>query len=200
MSGLLAAVVGWYLLDGLVPRFLEPGTRTAQVLLGGTLAASAAVGATLAALRVPASRLGVAWGLWPAAAAVVFVATGAAKSAQLAGMAASALGGLVLWAWLRPAHDWLSRTAAPLVVLLGLAALQHLGYGSEVGPLPMALILVPGLLLGLWTLLRPVTLPAAAESVLLALLVLAPLSVGLLLSASGSAGSEDSYGGYDPYG
>ena len=178
-----------------MPRFLEPGTRTLYVAVGGLLAVGAAVGATSAALRVPAARLGIAWGLWPAAAAVIFVSSGGAKSAQLAGMAGSALGGLVLWAWLRPGPDWLSRSAAPLVVLLGLAALQHLGYGSEVGALPMAAILVPGLLLGLWAWCRPAALPAAVEATLLVLMVALPLGIAWGVMSTGSSNS-----GYDPYG
>lgn len=196
---LLAAGVAAYCLPmtkPLVPRFWETSAWSTAAILAGLAAAFACGSSMLAAARLTAVRYLPAMVAWAGLAAGLLMASGSARSAQTAGLAAAATGALLVFAWLRPAGRWHHNLAAPLCALLAAMAVQHYGFGDEVDPKPLFLLAAPGFLQAGWVAISSKPRAAWIDTLALLLLTATPLAVGWWIYASAVPADPYGYGGY----
>lgn len=199
MVVLLAAGVTAYCLPmtkPLVPRFWESSDWSTVAMIAGLSAAFSCGASMAAAARLSAVRYLPAMVAWAGLAAGLLMASGSARSAQTAGLAAAAAGALMLFSWIRPAGRWHHRLAAPLCALFAVMAVQHYGFGDEVDPLPLLLLAAPGFLQAAWTALPGKSRPAWVDTLALVLLTAAPLAAGWWIYASAVPADPYGYGGY----
>lgn len=200
LLGLLVAASTWSKLSGLVPDFWSSGYHKQALAATALAVAFAAWGAWSAAARLSAARVAPAFVAWAGLASLVLMESGSARGAQTSGLAASALGALMLCSWLRPAGPWLRGASAPFIGLLGMTALMHHGYGDEVAGWPLLLLALPGPLMLLWDRLAPARRAAWRDVLVLLLLTVAPLLLAWWVFASAAPAESSGYGGYGDYG
>jgi hypothetical protein len=195
---LLAAGVTAYCLPmtkPLVPRFWETFAWSTAAAVAGLSAALSAAASMSAAARFSAARYLPALVVWAGLAAGMLMASGSARSAQTAGIAATAAGALLLFSWLRPAGRWHLNLAVPFCALFAVMAVQHYGFGDEVEPWPLLLLAAPGFLQAGWAALPAKPRAAWIDALALLLLTAAPLAVGWWIYASAAPADPYGYGG-----
>lgn len=180
----------------LVPRFWETSAWSTTAMVAGLAAAFSAGASMRAAARFSAPRYLPAMVAWAGLAAGLLMASGSARSAQTAGLAAAACGALMLFSWLRPAGRWHHHLATPLCALFGVMAVQHYGFGDEVEPWPLLLLAAPGFLQAAWSMLPGKSRAAWIDASVLLLLTAAPIVAGWWIYASAVPADPYGYGGY----
>jgi hypothetical protein len=198
LSVLIAAGVTAYCLpmtEPLVPRFWEASDRSTMAMVAGLSAAFCAAASMSAAARFTAARYLPAMVVWAGLAAGMLMASGSARSAQTAGLAAAAAGALLLFSWLRPAGRWHHNLAAPLCALFAVMAVQHYGFGDEVAPWPLLLLAAPGFLQAAWAAVPGKPRAAWVDILVLVIVTAAPLAVGWWIYASSAPVDPYGYGG-----
>jgi hypothetical protein len=199
LTVLLAAGITAYCLPmtkPLVPRFWDSSDWSTAAVAAGLAAALSCNSSMNTAARFSAVRYLPAMLAWPALAAGLLMASGSARSAQTAGLAAAAAGALMLFSWLRPAGRWHHRLAVPLCALFAAMAVQHYGFGDEVDPKPLFWLAAPGFLQAGWAALPGKPRAAWIDTLALVLLTAAPLLVGWWMFASAVPADPYGPGGY----
>lgn len=199
LTVLLAAGVTAYclpMMKPLVPRFWETAQWSAAAMTAGVLAAFSCGSSMSAAARFTSARYVPAMVAWAALAAGLLMASGSARSAQTAGLAAAAAGALMLFSWLRPAGRWHHNLSVPLCALFAVMAVQHYGFGDEVDFKPLLLLAAPGFLQAGWAALPGKPRAAWIDALALVFLTATPLLVGWWMFASAVPAEPYGYGGY----
>lgn len=196
LLGLGVAAYSLPMTQGLVPRFWETSQWWTVALIAGAATALAAAGSLSLAARLSAARLLPALVVWCSVASGLLMASGSARAAQTAGIGASAAGALMLFSWLKPVGPWAAHLTMPWIALLGVLAVQHLGYGDEVMAWPLLLLAAPGVLHGLWARFADAQRAVWVDIAVLVLLTALPLALGWWWIASAAPDDPYGYGAY----
>ena len=197
LAVLIAAGVAGYSLpmtQPLVPRFWETGDQYLVVAAAG-LSAGVFVWCSLRAVeKFSPARYLPSIVTWLGLASGLLMASGSARAAQTAGIGAAAAGALMLFSWLRPDGMWHRRVAVPVIGLLAVLAVQHYGFGDEVGAWPLFMLGVPGLPHRIWARFAKPERAGWVDALVLCILSALPLAWGWIAYAMNA--SDDPYGGY----